>query len=66
LEQLQKVIKYPLEQMACRIRKLHADNAGNIPLRELNFKFKKKKQVLKFGLTSMVFVLVKVNPTIPL
>ncbi len=41
LEQLQTVIKYPLEQMACRIRELQAApiNVNNIPLRELNFKF---------------------------
>jgi hypothetical protein len=44
----------------------NADNVINIPLRELNFKFKKKKQVLKFCLPSAVFVLMKVNPTIPL
>jgi hypothetical protein len=48
-------------QIAC-----NADNASNIPLKELNFRFKKKKQVLKFCLPSAVFVLVKVNPTIPL
>ncbi len=48
LESLQKVIKYPLEQIAGGIRELHAAPilyVCNIPLRELKFKFKNRDDI---------------------
>jgi hypothetical protein len=37
----------------------NADNFGNIPLGELNLKFKKWRQLLKFCLPSAVFITIR-------
>jgi hypothetical protein len=44
----------------------NADNVGNIPLRELNLKIKKYRQVLKLCLPSAVFKPMRAYSTIPL
>ena len=44
----------------------NADNGSNIPLGELNLKFKKGRHVLKFCLPSAVFIPMRAYPTIPL
>jgi hypothetical protein len=68
LEQLQKLIKYPFEQIAWGICELHAtfDNVSIISLGELNLKFEKCMQVLKLCLPSAVFIPMRACPTIPL
>jgi hypothetical protein len=48
-------------RIACK-----ADNGSNIPLGELNLKFKKCRHVLKFCLLSAVFIPMRAYPTIPL
>jgi hypothetical protein len=64
-ELLEKVIKYPLEQIACRNPQIacNADHAGNILLGEINLN-KKMETVLKFCLLSTDFIHVKAHPAI--
>jgi hypothetical protein len=68
LELLQKVIKYPLEQIACGNLRIacNADNVINIQLRGLNLKIKKYRQVLKLCLPSAVFITMRDYRTKPL
>ncbi len=65
LEQLQKVIKHPLEQIPCGIHEkiaYNTDNVSNISLEELNLKLKNLEASFKILLTIRRFLLMKVYP----